>query len=435
MNRQVRCSDSRVRWIVLTILSCISFASYLSRMNISIAAKLMMADLRLSEVQMGTIFSSFMLGYALFQIPAGMLGDRFGPRIVLTIACTCWGIATALTGLVPAFASSKIHVAFGMLLMLRFLLGVAEAPTYPVATRAVANWFPSSERALSNSILMAGLALGSSFTPLVVSWLMVHLGWRQSFFIVSPIPLIIAPIWHWYATDRPIQHASVGGNELRLILGGTAASLPNEMPRQRWWSLLKNRDLCLLFASYLCLGYVFYIFVFWLFFYLVEVRKFSMLAGGVFTTLPWIVAAVFTTFGGWLCDRLSAKMGRTLGRRLVGSLGMVVAGGLLMSGAMAQSPYVAVAALCLCVGFVEFTEGAFWASAIDVAGAHAGMAGGILNMGSNIGGAVSTALVPVLVRSLGWNHALQSGTAVAVVGGALWLWIRSEEPLGTTAAV
>jgi ACS family glucarate transporter-like MFS transporter len=435
MDKQVRGSDSRVRWIVLTILSCVSFASYLCRMNISIAAKLIMPDLGLSEVQMGTIFSSFMLGYALFQIPAGMLGDRFGPRIVLTAACTWWGIATALTGLIPALTSSKMHVVFGMMITLRFLLGVAEAPTYPVATRAIANWFPSSERALSNSILMAGLALGSSFTPLVISWLMVHLGWRQSFLIVSPIPLIIASIWHWYATDRPVQHAAVGYNELGLILGGIAASLPNEMLRERWWAPLKNRNMFLLFASYLCLGYVFYIFVFWLFLYLVEVRKFSMLAGGMFTSLPWIVAAVWTTFGGWLCDGLSAKLGRNLGRRLVGSLGMGVAGGFLMSGATAQSPYVAVAALCLCVGFVEFTEGAFWASAIDVAGSRAGMAGGILNMGSNIGGAISTALVPILVRSVGWNHALLSGTAVALVGGTLWLWIRSEQPIETTSAV
>ncbi|MGH9842208.1 MAG: MFS transporter [Blastocatellia bacterium] len=136
---------------ILALLAGFSLVSYVLRTNISVAAKFMMPELGLSEIQMGQVFSSFMLGYAIFQIPAGLLGDRRGPRVVLTVAAVCWGVATLLTGLVPGLLISSGMGAFASLLVLRFTLGAAEAATYPVAARAVANWMPVTERTFSGS--------------------------------------------------------------------------------------------------------------------------------------------------------------------------------------------------------------------------------------------------------------------------------------------
>jgi ACS family glucarate transporter-like MFS transporter len=154
-------------------------------MNISIASKFFVQEFGLSQIQIGQIFSSFMLGYALFQLPAGILGDRWGPRRVLTLAAVWWGTTTLLTAIVPGIFARTAIGAFGGLIAIRFLLGVGEAATYPVATRAIANWIPPSGRGLTNAIVIAGATMGAATTPPLVSWLMVTYGWRASFYITG----------------------------------------------------------------------------------------------------------------------------------------------------------------------------------------------------------------------------------------------------------
>jgi len=160
---------------ILALLAGLSLVSYVLRTNISVAARFMMPELGLNEIQMGQVFSSFMLGYAIFQIPAGWLGDRKGPRIVLTVAALLWGAMTLLTGLLPGLLVSGTGALIS-LLVLRFTLGAAEAATYPVAARAVANWMPASERAFANAVVIAGSTVGWGFTFAACSALAVIAG-------------------------------------------------------------------------------------------------------------------------------------------------------------------------------------------------------------------------------------------------------------------
>src|SRR5438270_7937500 len=125
---------SRVRYVILAMLFGFSFVSYLERINISIASELMMPALSLTKIQMGHIFSSFLIGYAIFQVPTGILGDTIEPRLTLAIAALLWGIVTALTGFMPGTLVSGATGAFVSLWVLRFLLGSAEAATYPVGS-------------------------------------------------------------------------------------------------------------------------------------------------------------------------------------------------------------------------------------------------------------------------------------------------------------
>src|SRR5262249_42890315 len=188
-----------IRYRILALLVGFSLVSYVLRTNITVAAKLMMPELGLNEIQMGQVFSAFMLGYAIFQIPAGILGDRKGPRLVLTLAAVLWGATTLLTGLVPGLLIGSGLGALMSLIVLRFTLGAAEAATYPVAARSVANWFPISERTFANAMVITGSTLGMVFTPPLISWVMVMWGWREIFFVTSVLAFLFAFACRSYA--------------------------------------------------------------------------------------------------------------------------------------------------------------------------------------------------------------------------------------------
>ncbi len=415
--------QTSVRWLVAALVAGFAFVSYVQRMNISVAAEMMMPDLSLSKIQMGQIFSSFLCGYALFQVIAGRIGDTAGPRITLTAAALLWGAMTVLTGLLPG---SLIHGAVGvlvLLLVLRFMLGAAEAATFPVGTRAIRNWTPPAERAFGNSIMVAGSSIAAAVVSPLVSWLMVRVGWREAFYITSSVAFGIALLWYFAVTDYPWQHRRVSQAELDLIAHDRGRiSPPPDRPRSLK-EILTSRKILILSLSYTCEGYVLFIFVFWLYIYLVEVRGFSVLKGGLVSSLPWLTALVCTPIGGFICDRIARRKGRVAGARTVIMLGYGLSGILLFVAARSESRIGAVAALCLSVGFLYFAEPAFWATATYLAGENAGAASGIMNTAGILGGIVSTSLVPVIVKHLGWIYALGSGALVALACTVSWFVI------------
>lgn len=428
-----------VRWRIVAMLAGFSLVSYALRTNISIAAALMRSDLHLTQIQLGQVFSAFMAGYALFQVPAGALGDRYGPRLILTVAAVVWGVTTLMTGALPGLIGGA-GATLVVLIAVRFLLGIAEAATYPVAASAVGVWMPASERAFANSLVIAGMALGSAFIPPLMSRLMVANGWRFSFYVTSVLAFLIAGLWWFYATDDPAQHPAVNEAERRAIRAGldagarTAIAAGTRTRRMMHWPLLRNRNMILISVSYFLDSYVLFIFVFWFYLYLVDERGFGILRGGVYSSLPWIAALVIVPAGGRLCDVLSERHGRRFGRRAVAMTGLLVSSALLAWGARSQHAIPAIVALSLSVGFLMSTEGPFWSSAIDISGVHAGTAGGIMNTAGNLGGVVSTSLVPIIVDRFGWIVALATGSSFGLVAAVLWLLIRVDEPDASSQA-
>src|ERR1700722_6332448 len=234
--------------------------SYVLRMNISIAAKFMMSEFSLSQIQVGQIFSSFMVGYALFQLPLGMLGDRWGPRLTLALAGVSWGLATVLTALIPGKFVVAGASVFVTLLVIRFLLGVGEAATYPVSTLAISNWITPSNRGVSNAIVIAGASFGSTLTPPLISWLMVTHGWRSSFYLTGAVALAISLLWWVMASDSPEHHALLQNSSSGRA---TAAAAPDARAANKsgptWKSVLAKRELWILSISYMLDSYVLFI--------------------------------------------------------------------------------------------------------------------------------------------------------------------------------
>ena len=144
------------RWTILSFVFLISVVTVVDRVNISVAAQYIMPEYGLSQVQMGTIFSAFIVGYTLSFIPGGWLGDRFGPRRVLTGALLAWSFLTVVTAWAGDIFLASLFGVVGSFLCIRFLFGMGEGPAYPNANRLAANWFPLTEKALATS---AGLSV------------------------------------------------------------------------------------------------------------------------------------------------------------------------------------------------------------------------------------------------------------------------------------
>lgn len=415
-----------IRWIILVLLFCSSFVAYVLRTNMSVAGERMMSDLGLSQMQLGMVLAAFAWGYALFQFPGGLFGDAVGSRRALTIIAILWGVFNLLVGFIPDRSGMSATGILVVLVGLRFLMGAAQGPLFPATTGGtIYHWFPVSGWALPNGLTNAGLTLGSAATGPLIAWLMETVGWRQSFILTAPPAFLIAAVWWWYVRDTPAEHPGVSQEEIALI-DADRPPTPVLVRDSAWKLVLKDPQVLLLATSYFCSNYVFYLFFNWLFIYLVESRGFKILEGGAYASAPWIAGAVGAIAGGAMCDGLGRRFGMRWGCRVPGMLGLILTAGLIVAAATAADPYVAVIFLSLCLGCQQLTEGAFWAATIAVSGRHASAACGVLNTGGNVVGGVGALLVPFTVRAMGWEAALATGSIFALLGAALWFWIRAD---------
>ena len=415
------------RWRLFSLLFLLSFLSYLMRQNIHVAGEFMMPELGISEIEMGWIYAAFIWGYALCQLPGGVFGKLLGPRLALSCAGVVWVITTGLTGWLPGQVFVTGAGVIGCLVVVRFFVGVAHAPIYPIQAAVVERWFPVGHWALPNAVGSTGLTLGAALAQPLVAFVMVYWGWRASFYIFIPLGMALFWLWWRYATDDPADHASMTQAELADIQANREQLTP-DAGFGAWRQLIRNRDTLLLTCAYFAENCIFYLFFTWFFHYLVTELGFSILETGFLASLPWLCGAVMASVGGFTCDTLCARLGPRLGCRIPAITGLIAAGGFLTIGLHADSPYTAVALLSLCFASTQFTEGAYWSAQTYVAGPYTAPASGVMNTGGNLAGIVVAPLMPYLAGHIGWVAALSTGSIMAFVGAALWLFIRADRP-------
>jgi MFS transporter, ACS family, glucarate transporter len=425
--------DTRVRWRILLLIVAVSFVAYVLRTNLSIVGPTMIRELGLSEVQLGLVLSAFALGYTLFQFPGGVFGDLAGPRLAVTLILAATGVLTLATGLMPGLSVAGGAVIVAALVAVRFLVGVVQAPVFPVMTGGmVSNWFPVSAWGWPNGLSSAGLTLGGAATGPLVVWLMTGLGWRGSFLATAPLAFLLAGVWWWQTRDYPAEHSGVGPRELALIDADRPPPVAATEKRGVWKLALEDRNIQLLTLSYFCMNYVFYLFFNWFFYYLVEVRGFDAEQAATLTASQWIVGTLGAALGGRLCDARMRRDGLRKGVRVVPVVGLVACAVLLVAGALAPSPILAVVLLAACFGCTQLTDPGFWAATIAVGDRYASSATGILNTGGNLVGFAGALSVPLTARWLGWTWAIASGALMALIAAVLWIWIRADQPMAVS---
>ncbi|HET8721566.1 MAG TPA: MFS transporter [Nitrospira sp.] len=408
---------SALHWLILALLFSTSVVTYIDRVNISVTARQMMPAFGLTQQEMGWVFSAFVVGYALFQLPGGWLADRWGARAVLTGALMWWSVCSALTAVVAVSPVADMFGVVGALMLVRFALGLGEAVALPSFNRAVANWMPTGARGLGIGIAIGGIGLGSAITPPVAAWVMVNWRWQTVFYLSAALGLVMSILWWTLARDRPEEHPWTHSSSF-----SPAAQRPENRSVFRP-ALLRSRTIWWLVLSYSCLGYVAYVYLSWFYLYLVNERGFDMLRGGFYASAPFWAILIGCPLGGWMTDRLAVSYGVTRGRLMAGMSGMACAGCAIVVGAFAESALTAVACLSLGAGCLYFAVGAYWASTSDLSRTHAGALSGLMNTGANLGGALSPTVTPWMAAHWGWPTALATAGAVALVGAILWLKI------------
>jgi MFS transporter, ACS family, glucarate transporter len=423
---------SHVRWFLVFWLFILSAVSFLDRVNISIAGSSIAAEYGLSDVHLGWVFSSFLLGYALFQTPGGRLADKWGSRRVLTAGVLWWGIFTALTAAVP----SGLARALLLFISIRFLLGAGEAIIYPASNQFVSRWIPNHERGIANGLIFAGVGIGAGITPPLITYCMARYGWRSSFWVCALIGVVVGAVWYLSARDTPEEYSRVSASEVAIIRSGLAMDAARTSETLvPWRRILASKAVWALTLSYFCYGYVAWIFFSWFYIYLAKVRGLNLKASAFYAMLPFLAMAVGCPLGGLMSDRLTKRRGKQFGRCGVAVFSIALAGAFLVFGSNVASARLASIVLSGGAGALYLSQSSFWSVTADIGGASCGSVSGLMNMGAQLGGAVTASLTPWIAARYGWTASFVVAAALCVVGALSWLIVdpdlnlaRASEP-------
>jgi len=347
----------------------------------------MQEELGLSATMWGWVVGSFTISYALFEIPTGAMGDRYGSRSTLSRIVLWWSFFTAATGAVSNFF---------VLLTTRFLFGIGEAGAYPNASSTISRWFPKAQRARASSVVWGASRLGGAISPFLVIPIQNAYGWRMSFFIFGGLGVIWVAIWYFWFRDTPAQQAGTSQEEIAEMAADSdpADSGHHKLP---WSVALRSSNywtILLMYHTY-CWGSYFYLS--WLHTFLVKGRGMSQDQMKSLSALPFLAGFCGNIFGGFLSDYLCKRYGLKIGRRTVGAAGLAVSGVCMLTTAYTADPVNSIVLLALGYGAMDCMLPVSWAVCLDVGRRYAGALSGSMNMAGQLGSFGSSVLFGYLV--------------------------------------
>src|SRR6202163_3749745 len=416
---------SHERWVVLLLLCLMYLITYLDRGSLSNTPPLISKEYGFSKVTMGVIFRAFIWAYALFQVPGGWLGDRFGPRKVLSAIMVYRTLIAVLTTAAAGFASF-----WGI----RFLLGIGEAGAFPTATRAMQMWYPRDERGFVQGISHAASRFGAAIGPPVAVFIMIHYGWRSVFYVIGVLSLLWSLLYMVVYRNMPEEDTKVSRADLTRIRGLNEKGEIKQAnvakrPKVPWSILLKHGNMWAVMCAYAAYIYSLWFFLSWLPSYLVDYRKFTLIKTGLFASLPLMAGVVGDAFGGWLTDKLLVKTNNLkFSRRSVAIVAMLGCATCTLFAALSASPLAALCYLTVAMFFLEMTIGPAWAVPMDIGGEFSGTVSGMMNMGGQFVGALSPTVFGYLVSRGSWVAPFSVSAGLLFIGAAIWaFWIDPEQ--------
>jgi ACS family glucarate transporter-like MFS transporter len=372
---------THVRRLVLASACALAVITYILRAGFGSNAPELLRDLGMDGRHLSRMMVAFMLAYGLFEVPWGRLSDRFGARNLLALIALGGSITTAGVAAVVLLPRS-FALQFGFLLALRFLFGMFQAGTFPVLSRLMSDWMPTTERGSAQGFIWMCSRAGAVLAPLLMVWLFHLLGdWRSPLVIGAGLGLAWCLVsWPWLR-NRPEEMPGVNAAELKLIASGRAVRDPAALDRAPWGAILRSSNVWALCLMYGFLGFSGNFFLFLFANYLQEYRHLAKDTVKWLNVVPFAFGVVACVSGGFLSDLIARRSGdRRLGRRLVGICGLTLAGLMILLTPRVND----LGWLALLYGLTFFGNdlamGPAWAAAGDIGERHAGTIGGAMNM-------------------------------------------------------
>ncbi|MGH9357971.1 MAG: MFS transporter [Terriglobia bacterium] len=416
---------SRIRWMVLLLLSLMYMITYMDRTGISIAGPSISREFRLSQTELGLVFSVFLWAYAIGQIPVGWFADRFGARLVLLIIVPFWSLMTAMTAAAAGIAS---------LLGIRFVFGLTEAGAFPTATRGMQLWFPKAERGIVQGVTHSFSLLAAAFVPFLAVSIMIASSWRWIFYLFGAAGLLWSLGFYLLYRNLPEEHSKVNQTELAHIRGRDANGAikppvdPRSRPEAPWKTIFRSRNMWCIAAGYCCFYYGTYFYITWFPAYLEEYRHLSLRAVGIFASLPLLAGMIGDLLGGALTDTVYRKTGKLrFARRVVAAPAMLASAICLIPAATTH--HVATAIFCLTASlfFLEVVIGPAWAVPMDVGGEFSGTVSGVMNMAGSVAASFSPIIFGVFVQKGLWIIPFFISAGILLTGSLIWTFLIDPE--------
>ena len=401
--------------VVLGLLALLYLILFVNRVNISTAAPLMKVDLHLSNTQLGLAFSAFAIPYAFFQLIGGWIGDKFGPRLTLSMCCAMVCACTILTGAAGGFAA---------LFALRLALGFGEGAAFPTATRAMSNWTPVGSWGFAQGITHSFARIGNALTPPLMAGLLVFLSWRAAFVLLGFVSLLWLAAWAFYFRNEPREHPGMNESDLAALPARAPASRP-AIP----WLRLARRILPVTIVDF-CYGWTLWLFLSWIPAFFFENYHLNLQSSAMFSAGVLFAGVVGDTVGGVISDRLLHKTGSlVVARRSVLVAGFL--GGFVFLLPVVLIHNLTVAAVCLSLAFffAELIVAPIWAVPMDIAPRYAGTASGMMNFGFGVAGLISPSSFGYLVDRTGsWVFPFIASIVLLLLGAVLASRLRPDLP-------
>ena len=415
-----------IRYRLVGLLTVGSMINFIDRVNISVAAPVIMPALRYDEAQFGVIFSAFLAGYTLFQFPGGAIADRWSPKKVVALSCLGFSLFTALTPLGG--------VAFLLMLAIRFCVGMFESVSFPAYASINARWIPRREYSRAQTISLSGSYLGQVLAYPLTTWIVLHYSWRWSFYFNALLGVLWIIVWYSFATDHPHEHPKITKAELAEIEETRAARSSKPISP---WVVLKSPPVLFLSASYLFLLYGVWMLILWLPTYLVKGRGFSVQQMGWIGMIPTVMSFAGLVSGGMLSDVLlrrgfSTRFARAQGPALCIILGVPF----LVAAVLVPSANLSVACFAIYLFAITLSTGGFWAVPLEINPQLVGAISGVMTCAGNLGGVFGPLSAGYLYRSSGsWALPFLVAAGFAAVAFLIFFFLVVPEPLLSESAI
>jgi sugar phosphate permease len=421
----------------MAFLLVLSFLTYFDRVCIMRVQREMQSELHLTDEQFGLVLGAFWFAYALFDIPTGWLGDRYGARLTLTRVVLGWSLFTVLTGCATGLYT---------LLAYRFLFGVAEAGAFPNMARVQGAWLPRAARGKAGGWLWLAARWGGAFSPFLFAAMIRWVdspavrgalaavpgldevsGWRVGFWLAGLVGVVwCLAFFPWFRND-PAEKPSVNAAELDLIRAGQTPGEAHGHGRIEpgmWSALLSSRSLWAMALLYIFGGFGWSFFVSWMPRYLEEVHHVAFDASESVWKQPLLYGGASCLLGGMLSDRLVRATGRKwLGRAIFPLTGLTTAAVAIYCVRFVSDPDQVVVLICLAGAAFDFGQGVNWATIVDIGGRYAGSATGFINLVGNMAGSVQPVVGAWIFKRFGWEPLFAVYAGMFLLAGSMWLFI------------